>query len=322
MQDLPPFSLAGSYKNGCKVKKKVGSLIRTKMEGILGASDFLSADDGLFYGRVTDNVAQGISLLKTRYKDHYVVACSLSEVHGKQLKADDVTSDDIRARLSASESTFCLTPVAPFQNTYDWDLGSEERAAAAMNEIAKLIENVAMPVFSTIESPARLREAQNTSYSERTERKVVAALGRFLAAAGFQASLHGGFLWKENGDIVATIRPSIVGLGCFLIVHLILWSPVLEGERKELSEPPEDFSSVAFAKIAAQGITEDGVEALWPIADEFQYQSSLDDVVRVLMSAPMTAWLDAHCTVPSLISVVSPDLRPYVQRNIDYLSEK
>jgi hypothetical protein len=299
------------------MKKKISALARAKTEAALRTYGFNAAADDLFFVRIVGGLVQSIFYAKTRSKDQYNVVCSLSETDKRLGEESLLFFSESRERISAAPAKFALTPIAPFQNTYDWAFSDEIDALASLEEIIPLLEIMALPVFAKVDSSSRLRQVQEPDFAEQAGRRAVDVFARELSSSGFQPSDSGEFLWKKNGEIFAILLPSVVGFGCFLQVHVVLWAPLLHGTVAMPDVPPSNFSRVSFACLTREGLKEGGVDSLWPIDIDGQKIAGLDDILTSMVQGSLSAWLQQHQTVASLLQVVSDDLRPYVRREIE-----
>jgi hypothetical protein len=299
------------------MKKKISALVRTRIVTALQPFGFIASADGLFYVRVVDGVVQSIFLSKTRYKDRYNVVCSLLESDHRFAGDELPAVDESRELISGASAQFALSPVAPFQNTYDWSFAEESDALDSLGEIVPLIEAMALPVLAKIGSSARLRLVQEPSFAEQAARQVAGLLADEMSGSGFARSDEGEFLWKRNGEVFAIVLPTVVGFGSFLKINVLLWSPLRHGTVATPEMPPSNFSRVAFACLSREGLTSAGVASLWPVDIDAQKVAGLDDILECLAGSAFMAWLQEHQTVASLLEVVSEDLRPYVQREIE-----
>jgi hypothetical protein len=299
------------------MKKKTNALARAKTEAVLRTHGFNAAADDLFFVRIIGGLVQSIFYAKTRYKDEYIVVCSLIETDECLGEEGLSFAGESRERISGSAAKFALTPIAPFQNTYSWTFSDEIDALVALKEIIPLLEIMALPVFAKVDSSSRLRQVQEPGFAEQAGRMVVDVFARELSGSGFRPSDSGEFLWKKNGEIFAILLPSVVGFGCFLQVHVVLWSPLLHGTVAMPDVPPSNFSRVSFASLTREGLKEGGVDSLWPIDIDGQKLAGVDDILTSMVHGPLPAWLQQHQTVASLLQVVSDDLRPYARREIE-----
>ncbi|HEY0587354.1 MAG TPA: hypothetical protein VGD52_14560 [Pseudoduganella sp.] len=303
------------------MKKKTSALARAKTEAVLRTYGFNAASDDLFFVRIGGGLVQSIFYAKTRYKDQYNVVCSLIETDQRLGEEGLLFSSESRERISGAPVKFALSPIAPFQNTYSWTISDEIDALASLEEIIPLLETMALPVFAKVDSSSRLRQVQEPDFDETAGRMAVDGFARELSSSGFRPSDGGEFLWKRNGELFAILLPSVVGFGCFLQVHVLLWSPLLHGTVAMPDVPPSNFSRVSFACLTREGLKEGGVDSLWPIDIDGQKIAGLDGILAAMVHGSLPAWLQQHQTVASLLQVVSDDLRPYVRREIEAARE-
>lgn len=297
------------------MRKKIGELVCTELRTLLEPLGFVASKDALFYCRDVNGVAQAILFAKTRYAGQYTVVCSLAESEpGTGLAA--VESKEHRERMGRSSLKFALSPVAPFQNTFDWDFGTEEAGQASIDQIVSLLKQLCLPVFGTVDTLQRLMQALSASWATVLAAELGRALSERITAAGFALDATGEFLWKRNGELAVIVLPSVVGVSCFLIPHVILWSPTLHGSTQMPALPPSDFSRVAFVKLAPSGITSDGLAPLWFIGNNESRANALAGIEAILCSEPFSDWLGRHATVAAVLDVVDPQLKPYVERRV------
>jgi hypothetical protein len=293
------------------------ALARAKTEAVLRTYSFNAAADDLFFVRIVGGLVQSVFYARTRYKDQYNVVCSLIETD-KCLGEEHLWfAGESRERIAGAPAKFALSPISPFQNIFSWAFSDEIDALAALEEIIPLLEIMALPVFAKVDSSSRLRQVQEPDFAEQAGRMAVDVFARELSSSGFQPSDSGEFLWKKNGEIFAILLPSVVGFGCFLQVHVVLWSPLLHGTVAMPDVPPSNFSRVSFACWTRDGLKQGGVDYLWPVDFDGQKIAGLDDILTSMLHGSLPAWLQQHQTVASLLQVVSDDLRPYVRREIE-----
>jgi len=297
------------------MKKKMSELVRTDLRTMLEPLGFAASKDGLFYCRDLNGVAQSILFAKTRNAGRYTVVCSLAE-SGASTRTAQVESKEHRGLMSGARLKFSLSPVAPFQNTFDWDFGTEEAALASISEIVPLLKKLCLPVFATVDALPRLMQVLSQSSETELAGELCSALSGRMKAAGFALDADGGFLWKRNGELAVIVLPYVVGFGCFLIPNVILWSPTLHGTTHMPAVPPSDFSRAAFVKLAPSGITSDGLAPLWFIGNSASRADALAGIETILCSASFTDWLAQHVTVAAMLDVVDPQIRTYVEQRI------
>ena len=300
------------------MKKKIALIIKKRIGLLLGEFGFVSTADGLFYIRIQSGLAQCVIFSKTRYKDQYVITCSFDEV-GDSRSIDSLLCDESRLRFCGVKTKFSISPTSQFRGTYDWDFSDEETCIKALDVIEKLLRKFAIPVFLTVNSSTKLKDISDPSYPEIIERKVISAIAEILNSKGFQLSSESSFLWRNNGEVIAIVQPSVIGLGCFLIIGINLWAPLLHGVVEMLNQPPSDFSRVSFAPISESGILNEGHNVLWFIGDEVHLNLNLTEIQRIFSNAEFENWLVKHKTFSTLLELIFPDLRVVVQRRISEL---
>lgn len=303
------------------MKKKLRDIVRSKLDTLLGGYGFVSADDGLFYGRIVNGVSQAIIFSRTRYKDMYVVVCAIDCIDDAISSEDLVMSGAHRERLACSETKFCLSPVAPFQGSYDWSFADEAMANRSVEEIGRLVQVMCFPVLASLDSRQHLDSASNDQHGEKIALRVCSALSGPLSSFGYRLASDHRFLWKPNGEVNVILLPTVVGFGCFLILYVVLWSPLLMGRRVTrstvLHAPPSDFSKVSFAVIGQYGITEGGTNSIWCICDEVSLAAVIDKLSKIIVGDSVVRWLNEHQTAGAMIELIHPDMRAVVRRTID-----
>jgi hypothetical protein len=302
------------------MKKKSSAVVREGLGAVLEAHGFSASSDGMLYARACDGVGQAVILTRTRYKDQYSVICAVDELEPGLSTSDLVSLPACRQHLEGADVKFALSPVAPFRNSYDWSFADEASARASAAEIGELVRSIALPWFASMAGSARVAAARDTSATERKEKALCALLSPSLASAGYSRSSDGTFLWKRTGEIFGVVLPSVLGFGSFLNVYLVLWSPLLEGQKEVPAEPPPHFMRVAYCYVARSGVTCTAMEALWFVGDAAHEAAAIEALAGAFTTGAVDAWLSRHNDVESLLRIVHPDMQASVRRRIEEAS--
>lgn len=288
------------------MNRKTARAFEVHLESAVKEAGFSGSGSDLLW-RVVGGVAQGIFVVKTRYKGRYTVECAIAPAGGVRRDAPEM-----RKLLEESSLKFPLSPVAPFRNSYDWTISDEQNGKAAGEEVAGLLRLYALPVFEYVSSVERLPIATGDAQTDQ-EIELCGRLAEPLLSMGYHSAEDGRFLWKRNGDIFVIVLPSILGFGAFLAIYLVLWSPKLDGEQNLVAEPPGDFSRVAFVELSDSGIVDEAPGELWTIGNSAGRDRALAQIAQVIGDSA-EGWLRNHRDLASLIRVVDPQLRSSVQR--------